>query len=65
VIDAVFGPEITAAPCYTLLVELTVQLMRGLTISATLHERVKEDEPLIDRWAQVVRLLLAADSPPS
>jgi AcrR family transcriptional regulator len=65
VIDGVFGPEIVAAPCYPLVVELTVQLMRGLAISAALHERVKEDEPLIDQWAQVVRSLLAADSPPS
>jgi AcrR family transcriptional regulator len=65
VIDGVFGPEIVAAPCYPLVVELTVQLMRGLTISAALHERVKEDEPLIDQWARVVRSLLAADSPPS
>jgi BetI-type transcriptional repressor, C-terminal len=65
VIDGVFGPEIVAAPCYPLVVELTVQLMRGLAISAALHERVKEDEPLIDQWAQVVRSLLAADSPPT
>jgi AcrR family transcriptional regulator len=62
VIDAVFGPEIAAVPRYPVVMDLTVQLMRGLTMSASLQERVKEDEPMIDQWAQIVRGLLAADA---
>jgi AcrR family transcriptional regulator len=62
VIDAVFGPEIAAMPHYPVVMDLTVQLMRGLTISASLQARVKEDEPMIDQWAQIVRGLLAADA---
>jgi hypothetical protein len=61
VIDAVFGPEIAAAGCYPLVMNLTVQLIRGLTISASLHEQAKQHEPLVDQWAQVVRALLAND----
>ncbi|HEY4420195.1 MAG TPA: TetR/AcrR family transcriptional regulator [Pseudonocardia sp.] len=62
VIDAIFGPEIAARPGYPIVVDLTVQLMRGLAISASLQERVREEEPLIDHWADIVRGLLAADT---
>ncbi|GAA1228963.1 TetR/AcrR family transcriptional regulator [Pseudonocardia alaniniphila] len=61
VIDAIFGPEIAARPRYPIVVDLTVQLMRGLAISASLQERVREEEPLIDHWADIVRGLLTAD----
>jgi AcrR family transcriptional regulator len=62
VIDAIFGLEIAARPHYPIVVDLTVQLMRGLAISASLQERVREDEPLIDHWADIVRGLLATDA---
>ena len=62
VIDAIFGPEIAARPHYPIVVDLTVQLMRGLAISASLQERVREEEPLIDHWAEIVRGLLSADA---
>jgi AcrR family transcriptional regulator len=65
VIDAIFGPEIAARPRYPIVVDLTVQLMRGLAISASLQERVGEEEPLIDHWADIVRGLLTADRPDS
>lgn len=61
VIDEVFGAEVTAHPNFPLVADLTVQLMRGLTISAALRDRVEHDEPLIDQWAQVARTLLATD----
>lgn len=62
VIDAMFGPEIAARPRYPIVVGLTVQLMRGLAISTSLGERVRDDEPLIDHWAAIVRGFLAVDA---
>jgi AcrR family transcriptional regulator len=64
VIDTIFGPEIAARPRYPTVVDLTVQLMRGLTISASLQEGVRENEPLIDHWTEIVRGLLAAEVRP-
>jgi AcrR family transcriptional regulator len=58
VIDAVFGPRIMAATGYPVVVELTIQLMRGVTISSTLLEHAKRNEPLIDAWARAARILL-------
>lgn len=61
VIDAVFGPDVAACPSYPFVADLTVQLMRGLTISSSLREHVERHEPLIDQWARVVRGLLSAE----
>jgi len=61
VIDAIFRPGIAAPPRSPIVADLTVQLMRWLAISASLQEGVREDEPLIDHWAEIVRGLLAAD----
>jgi AcrR family transcriptional regulator len=61
VIDAVFGPDVVAAPSYPLVIDLTVQLMRGLAISASLQGQTTRHEPLIDQWALVVRGLLSAE----
>jgi AcrR family transcriptional regulator len=57
-IDEVFGPDISAAPRYPQVVDLTVQLIRGLTVTASLYERAERSEPLIDQWADMVRILL-------
>jgi AcrR family transcriptional regulator len=62
-IDEVFGPEIVALPHYRLVVDLTVQLIRGLTVTGSLYERVGREEPLIEQWAGVVRALLHDDLP--
>jgi AcrR family transcriptional regulator len=61
VIDSIFGPRIAALPRYPIVVDLTIQLMRGLAISESLHDRARDEEPLIDHWAQIVRDLLADD----
>ena len=57
-IDEVFGPEIVGSPHYRLIVELTVQLIRGLAVTASLYERADRTEPLIGQWADLVRTLL-------
>jgi AcrR family transcriptional regulator len=59
VIDAVFGPEIAAAEWYPSIVDLTVQLIRGLAVTASLRDDRDRHEPMIDQWARVVRVLLA------
>jgi AcrR family transcriptional regulator len=61
VMDAVFGPDVVAAPSYPMVVDLTVQLIRGLTISAALRSEVGQHEPVVDQWVRVVRSILAGN----
>jgi AcrR family transcriptional regulator len=63
-IDEVFGPQIAGSPCYRLVVDLTVQLVRGLAVTASLYERADRDEPLVGQWVDLVRALLR-DEPPA
>jgi AcrR family transcriptional regulator len=63
-IDEVFGPQIVGSPCYRLVVDLTVQLVRGLAVTASLYERADRDEPLVGQWVDLVRALLR-DEPPA
>lgn len=59
-IDEVFGPEIVnGSPHYRLIVDLTVRLIRGLAVTASLYEQPDRAEPLIGQWAGLVRMLLS------
>jgi AcrR family transcriptional regulator len=62
-IDEVFGPQIVGSPRYRLVVDLTVQLVRGLAVTASLYERADRDEPLIGQWADLIRALLRDELP--
>ena len=55
VVDEVFGPEQVAQPCYPLIAELTVTLIRGLTVSSALRASDRAARNLIGQWADLVR----------
>ncbi|MFG2001531.1 TetR/AcrR family transcriptional regulator [Spirillospora sp. NPDC048911] len=59
VIGEVLGPEVTASPAYPMVADLTVQLLRGMAISAVLYREAAELEPLLEQWATVIRTILA------
>lgn len=59
-IDELFGPDVVALPGYRAVVDLTVQFIRGLTISGTVQENTPRDTS-VENWATVVRALLRGD----
>jgi AcrR family transcriptional regulator len=62
-IDEIFGPAVvTGSPHYRLIVDVTVQLIRGLAVASSLYEHVDRTEPLIGQWAHLVRALLDPNS---
>lgn len=60
-VDEIFGWEVSRAPNYQLLVELSVQLVRGLSITGLLYRSDRGTEPLVEQWTRVARLLLAQE----
>lgn len=62
VIGDVLGPEVTSAPSYPLVAELTVQLLRGMAISDVLYREDADRDALLERWITVVRPLLTDPS---
>jgi AcrR family transcriptional regulator len=60
-IDEIFGTEISRAANYQVLVELSVQLVRGLSITSLLYRGDPGPEPLIEVWTRVARLVLAQE----
>lgn len=53
VIDRIFGPDLCRRPAYRSMVELTVQLMRGLTASRSLGQ--DDQDGLVSAWIAVMR----------
>ncbi|MEU8798402.1 TetR/AcrR family transcriptional regulator [Spirillospora sp. NPDC048819] len=62
VIGEVLGPDVTAAPSYPLVAELTVQMLRGMAISDALYRDGTGGDALLERWIEVVRPLLTDPS---
>jgi AcrR family transcriptional regulator len=58
-VDDLFGPELARRTGYQELVAMTVQLLRGLTVSASLGDRA-HDEHLIEAWTAVMRTALTS-----
>ncbi|WP_216373089.1 TetR/AcrR family transcriptional regulator [Streptomyces tailanensis] len=58
VVDEVMGPELTASPDYPAVAELTVHLLRGMTISDVLHREDADRDALLEQWARIVRPML-------
>lgn len=56
VVDELFGPLVTAECGYRELVDITVQFLRGLTVSASLG--VRGHDGLVDCWVTTMRLAL-------
>ncbi len=61
VIDELFGADLRQHPQYRVMVELTVQLMRGLTVSRSLGQDGQQRS--VQTWARVLRSLLADTAP--
>ncbi|MGI5168729.1 TetR/AcrR family transcriptional regulator [Spirillospora sp. CA-253888] len=61
VIGEVVGPAVAASPAYPLIADLTVQLLRGIAISDVLYRDGADRAALLDRWADVVRLMMKED----
>lgn len=57
VIDDIFGHEVVSRPGYHTMVDLTVQFLRGLTISRSIGRGRGHDRVVAD-WAAVMRLVL-------
>lgn len=57
VIDELFGPDLVRRPGYPAMVELTVQFLRGLTISGSIGQHGDHDRA-VARWAALMRLVL-------
>jgi len=52
-----FGPEIAAAPDFPILAMLTVELARGLALSAPIR-RGRGDDPILDYWCRAATTML-------
>ncbi|UOZ03486.1 TetR/AcrR family transcriptional regulator [Amycolatopsis sp. WQ 127309] len=61
VIDELFGPDLRRHPRYRAMVELTVQLMRGLTVSRSLGQ--DGQQRAVRTWTVVLRGALANTAP--
>jgi AcrR family transcriptional regulator len=57
-VDEVYGPCITRLPRYPLLAELTVQVMRGLTVAAPLYQESHPPERLVAQLAELTRMVI-------
>lgn len=64
VIEDIFGPETISMAGYQAIVELTVQFMRGLTISRAIGRGRGQDE-LVTQWTSIIRLALDNNSAPA
>jgi AcrR family transcriptional regulator len=64
VIEDIFGPETISMAGYQAMVELTVQFMRGLTISRAIGRGRGQDE-LVTQWTSIIRLALDNNSAPA
>jgi AcrR family transcriptional regulator len=60
-IDEIFGSEVVARPGYRAMVDMTVQFIRGLTISGTMQER-SSTPGLVGGWAAAAKVILDFDS---
>lgn len=65
VVDEVFGPQLVAQPCYPLIAELTVMLIRGLAVSSALRAGNRAARDLVEQWADLVRDIFGHPSAPS
>ncbi|OLT36933.1 hypothetical protein BJF79_30355 [Actinomadura sp. CNU-125] len=63
VVGEILGAEVTAAPGYPLVAELTVQLLRGVAISDVLYREDADRDLLLEQWVRIARPLLAASPP--
>lgn len=57
VVDIVFAP-LKGHPQYNLVVETTVEFIRGLAISGVLRKKPNKTEQLIDQWIQIIKTIL-------
>lgn len=55
-INELFGPLVTVESGYPAMVDITVQLLRGLTVSASLGN--KDHDAIVDSWITVMRQTL-------
>lgn len=58
VADLAFGPDIVDSPNYPLVLELTIEFLRGLSISGVLRGGARRQEQLLATWVDVARDLL-------
>jgi AcrR family transcriptional regulator len=61
VIDDIFGPSLVGVADYRAVVELTVQFMRGLTISRAIGQGGDHDS-LVGQWTSIMRLAIDTSS---
>ncbi|WP_233608004.1 GNAT family N-acetyltransferase [Nocardia stercoris] len=59
VVDELFGAELTAHPGYPAVRDLTVTMLRGIAAARPLRTTAHAERLTLDRWAAVVRILLA------
>ena len=59
VVGAAFGPDVASMPAFPRVAALTVQFMRGLTVTHALRDTGARTDALVRDWAATVRLLLA------
>ncbi len=58
VVDGLFGAEIVAHPNYPAVRELTVTVLRGLSVARPLRTSAHSEAAILAQWAQVARMLL-------
>lgn len=56
VMDELFGPLLTGESGYPALADITIQLLRGITVSASLGR--KDHDSIVDSWITVMRQTL-------
>lgn len=56
-IDDVFGPDVVSRPGYRAMIDLTVQFIRGLTISGAIRQN-RNDDGAVRNWTALMRLVL-------
>ncbi|MFV0257906.1 MAG: TetR/AcrR family transcriptional regulator [Acidimicrobiales bacterium] len=59
VIDHAFGEEITGHPDYPRAVALTIQFLRGLSVTHSLRNVDERTDALLEDWTGVLRTILA------
>lgn len=61
VVDSLFGPEIVSHPQYEVISDLSITMLRGLALSRSLRTSDHTVHVTLNRWAEIVRSLLASD----
>ncbi|MHB1787295.1 MAG: TetR/AcrR family transcriptional regulator [Acidimicrobiales bacterium] len=59
VFEDVFGPPWTSASLYPIVSEITIELLRGLATSRSLHANASRESAILGQWGEIAQQLLA------